>query len=305
MTAHSPPPVDVCVVGSLNLDLVARVRRLPTPGETVMGSDFAEHAGGKGANQAVAAARAGARTAMIGAVGDDAAGSTLLDVVASSGVDIAGISRWAGPTGRAMIGVDDEGENSIVVIPGANGALTTHDIHAAGQCLRSARVVLMQLEVPIEVVEAVCNEVPPETIVILNPAPAAPVPAPVLKRLDVVIPNEHELVVLGGEHALFASGVTRILVTEGARGARLVTAHGTVERIEPWPVIPVDTTAAGDAFCGVFAAWLARGASWSEAAHAAAAAGALTTTRPGAIPSLPSVGELSDMIARGRVTTAR
>lgn len=302
MTDRGSPPIDVCVVGSLNLDLVARVGRLPAPGETVLGSHFAEHAGGKGANQAVAAARSGARTAMIGAVGDDAAGRTLVDVVASNGVDVTGIRFVAAPTGRAIIGVDDRGENSIMVVPGANAALTASDIDAFGELLRSARVVLMQLEVPLEVIEAVCRHVATDTIVVLNPAPAAEVPGAVLERLDVAIPNEHELATLGGEHTLFASGVKRIVVTEGSRGARLMTAPDAVERIDPWPVVPVDTTAAGDAFCGVFAAWLARGANWTDAAHAAAAAGALATTRPGAIPSLPTAGELTDLLARGRVT---
>lgn len=296
---------DVCVVGSLNLDLVARVQRLPGPGETVLGHDFSEHPGGKGANQAVAAARAGARTSIIGAVGADAAGRTLTEVVTGESVDVSGLVTVHSTTGRALIGVDEAGENSIMVVPGANAALTPEHIRAHASQLRAARVVLMQLEVPVPVIEAVCDCVHPDTVVVLNPAPAAPLPANVLERLDVLIPNEHELNLLGGASALLRSGVRRLLVTEGARGARLHHANGQVERIDPWPVTPVDTTAAGDAFCGVFAAWLARGASWSEAAQAAAAAGALATTRPGAIPSLPAEADLRSLLSTGRITIGR
>jgi ribokinase len=163
--------------------------------------------------------------------------------------------------------------------------------------------VLMQLEVPLEVIEAVCATVRSDALVVLNPAPAATLPTPVTKRLDILIPNEHELALLGGADALLTSGVRRLLVTEGARGARLVHTTRDVEHIEPWRVSPVDTTAAGDAFCGAFAAWLARGATWREAADAAAAAGALATTRPGAIASLPSATEVAARMAAGRLTT--
>lgn len=297
--------VDVCVVGSLNLDLVARVERLPGPGETVLGHDFSEHPGGKGANQAVAAARAGARTSIIGAVGNDAAGRTLASVVSVEGVDVTGLMTVEAPTGRALIGVDDTGENSIMVVPGANAALTPQHIRSHAAHLRAARVVLMQLEIPVAVVEAVIGCVHPDTLVVLNPAPATPLPAHVLERIDVLIPNEHELNLLGGAAALVHAGVRRLLVTEGARGARLHHGVEHVERVEAWPVTPVDTTAAGDAFCGVFAAWLARGASWMDAADAAAAGGALATTQPGAIPSLPGEADVHALLAAGRLTSER
>lgn len=293
-------PVDVCVLGSLNLDLVARVERLPGPGETVLGSDFQEHPGGKGANQAVAAARAGARVAMIGAVGDDDAGHRLRSVIEVEGIDAQAITIVDAPTGRALIGVDDRGENSIMVIPGANGALTTDMVRHASGVLRGARVLLMQLEVPMEVIEAACAIADPDTVIVLNPAPAALLPASVLQRVDVLIPNEHELALLGGVHQVVAAGMSRLLVTQGGRGALLVDAMGHSERIDPWPVTPVDTTAAGDAFCGVFAASLAQGRSWSDAAHRAAVGGALATTRSGAITSLPHEHELERALSGER-----
>jgi len=291
-SADGRPPFDVCVVGSLNLDLVASVQRLPGPGETVLGTDYQEHPGGKGANQAVAAARAGARTAMVGAVGDDPAGHRLRTVLEHEGIDTTAVRTVDRPTGRALIGVDRSGENSIMVVPGANAALTVDHVQGAAAMLRSSRVVLMQLEVPLAVIAAVCEVVESTTICVLNPAPAAQVPDDVLRRLDVLVPNEHEIAVLGGTEALIEAGVRRLLVTEGARGARLRLPDGTWHPVAPWPVEPVDTTAAGDAFCGVFAAYLASGHDWVAAAHAAAVGGALATTRPGAIPSLPTADAL-------------
>jgi ribokinase len=154
----------------------------------------------------------------------------------------------------------------------------------------------MQLEVPLDVIEAACQLADPTTIVVLNPAPAAVLPSRVLHRVDVLIPNEHELAQLGGAQQVLAAGVTRLLVTEGARGALLLDALGHSERIRPWPVTPVDTTAAGDAFCGVFAASLSKGRTWSEAAQRGALGGALATTRPGAIASLPYDHELQGII---------
>lgn len=283
---------DVCVIGSLNLDLVANVQRLPRPGETVLARDYQEHPGGKGANQAVAAARAGARTVMIGAVGNDDAGRRLRTVVESEGIVADAIATVDAPTGRALIGVDDSGENFIMVVPGANAALTPDMVRHAAPALRSARVLLLQLEVPHDVIEEACKLAHATTLVVLNPAPAAVLPPHVLQRIDVLIPNEHELVHLGGAQHLLASGVTRLLITEGARGAVVLDSSGHAERIEPWPVVPVDSTAAGDAFCGVFAASLAKGLSWSSSAHHAAIGGALATTRRGAIPSLPYEHEI-------------
>jgi ribokinase len=296
--ADHPAP-EVCVIGSLNLDLVARVERLPKPGETVLGSDYQEHPGGKGANQAVAAARAGARTAMVGAVGSDEAGRQLRTVLADEGIDTSALVTAAAPTGRALIGVDPLGENSIMVVPGANGSLDTRVAASVGPWLRSARVVLMQLEIPLDVIAAVCAELGPDTLCVVNPAPAAVLPPEVLRRVDVLVPNEHELTVLGGVDALVEAGVNGLLITEGARGARLREPDGSWHRIEPWSVTPIDTTAAGDAFCGVFAAYLARGVDRLQAARAAAIGGALATTVAGAVPSLPRAAQIEAAITTG------
>lgn len=288
-------PFDVCVIGSANLDLVATTDRLPGPGETVLGHSFSEHAGGKGLNQAVAAARAGARTAFCAAVGDDDAARQLLQVMADDKIDATAVQRLTGvPTGRALIGVSASAENSIIVVAGANGALdAAHVVEHAG----SARVVLAQLEVPVATVQAaLAAGRAAGAITILNPAPAAQLSAEILALCDVVIPNEHEIQILGGLQALFDLGAAAVVVTLGSRGARLCTPDGYELAIPAFAVDPVDTTAAGDAFCGAFAAALATGASMPDALRFAAAAGALATTRSGAVPSLPNRIEIDALI---------
>lgn len=274
---------DVVVVGSLNLDLVARATRLPGPGETVNGSTFAEVPGGKGLNQAVAAARAGARVAMVGAVGDDNAGDVLRRVLADDGIDAAGLSIVPGvPTGRALIGVDDAAENSIIVVPGANAHVTLGDVPASS-------VVIAQLEIdPALVAEAFRVAKAAGATTVLNPAPAENVTDEVLAHCDIVIPNEHELELLGGAERLAELGVTTLVVTLGAAGAELVEAGSDPVRIDPFPVAPVDTTGAGDAFCGALSARLAAGDDLPDALRFAAANGALATTVAGAVPSLPT-----------------
>jgi ribokinase len=286
---------DVVVVGSLNLDLVARTPRIPSPGETVQGTDYSELPGGKGLNQAVAAARAGARVAMVGAVGDDPAGVRLREVARENGVDDRWITTVAGvPTGRALIAVDDAAENSIVVVPGANA-------HVALVDLPLARVVLAQLEIDPSVVAA-AFQVGRErgSTTVLNPAPAERVAAELLTLAEVVIPNQHELAVLGGRVALAEAGVRTLVVTLGADGAELVdgTDPSTPpQRVPPFPVEPVDTTGAGDAFCGGLAARLAAGDDLTDALRFAAANGALATTRVGAVPSLPQAAETMALVA--------
>jgi len=280
---------DVVVVGSANLDLVARTQRLPHPGETVSAHGYFEACGGKGANQAIAAARAGARTAFVGAVGRDAAGDTLRRAFVDDGVDVSRLASVDAPTGRALIGVSDDAENLIIVVPGANHALSVGDIDAATPVISRAKVLLMQLEVPLAVVQRAAALAADDTIVVLNPAPAASLPDALLAHLDVITPNEHEEQLLGGAKALLARGVGAVVVTEGPRGARLVTSAGTT-RIAPHPVTPVDTTGAGDAFCGTLSARLAIDGglgALATALHAAAVAGALATTVQGAVPSLP------------------
>lgn len=287
MTQHQP--FDVVVVGSANMDLVARVVRLPHPGETVSAHDYFEACGGKGANQAIAAVRAGARTAFIGAVGGDAAGDTLRAAFVHDAVDVSLLATVREPTGRALIGVSDDAENLIIVVPGANHALSVDHIDAAAALLANAKVVLVQLEVRLAVVQRAVELAGHDTIVVLNPAPASELPDDVLRHVDVITPNEHEVALLGGAAALVARGVANVVVTQGARGALLVTRDSET-RIEPFAVTPVDTTGAGDAFCGVLSARLAVAGGLAELAlalRAAAVGGALATQTAGAVPSLP------------------
>ena len=277
---------DVVVVGSANLDIVARTTRLPKPGETVIGSHFFEACGGKGVNQAIAASRAGANTAFVGAIGDDHAGETLRAALFNDGVDTSALQIVGAPTGRALIGVSNDGENSIIVVPGANHLLTSGGIDRNAQILLSAKVLLCQLEVPLEVVRRALEVTGPNTIRILNPAPAQILSRELLQLVDVIIPNEHEIKLLGGASQLLQFGVKTIVVTQGARGAVLITSAGE-RQIPPLRVNPVDTTGAGDAFCGMLAACLSKGESMDFALKASVVAGALSTLVEGAVPSLP------------------
>ena len=283
---------DVCVVGSANLDLVATVARLPGPGETVPGSTFFEYPGGKGLNQAVAAARAGASVAFVGALGEDAAATTLRAVMDEDGIDSSHVTTVPVATGRALIGVSTTGENSIIVVAGANGTVTAHDIP-------DARVVLTQLEVPLAAVErALRAGRAAGAITVLNPAPVQPIDASVLQWCDIVVPNEHEVELLGGVAHLLAAGAGAVVVTMGSRGAALHTADGVIH-IEPFSVVPVDTTGAGDTFSGSLCARLAAGDDLSAALRFAAAAGALCTTKAGAVPSIPYRGEIEALLSEG------
>lgn len=281
---------DVVVLGSANLDLVATVSRLPGPGETVSGNSYAEYPGGKGLNQAVASARSGARTAFVGAVGQDSAGDVLLTVMADDGIDASGVCRVQEPTGRALIGVSQQGENSIIVVPGANATVTGDD-------LPQAAVVLAQLEVPLEAIERGFTAARGSgALTVLNPAPARPLADTLLRLCDLVVPNEHEVELLGGAAHLLALGARAVVVTLGAKGARLHTADGVTE-IAPFAVTPVDTTAAGDSFCGALAARLAAGDLLPDALRFASAAGALSTTKSGAVPSVPRQAEVQALLS--------
>ena len=290
-----PFDVDVVVVGSANLDLVANTTRLPKPGETVLGSHFADHPGGKGLNQAVAAARAGASVAFVAAVGDDEAGETLRAVAEQEGIDVTGVVTAPGvATGRAFITVDEAAENSIVVIPGANSL-------ASISSLPKTAVVLAQLEVPVAtVIVAFAAARTVGSLTVLNPAPvpAAGVPHELLSLCDVIVPNEHELALLGGVERLVAAGVGAVVVTRGADGVTVTDASDGVSRsIDAFDVDPIDTTGAGDAFCGTLASRLASGADLHDAARTAAAAGALATTVAGAVPSLPHAADIHRLAA--------
>lgn len=283
---------DVCVVGSANLDLVATVDRLPGPGETVPGSSFAEYPGGKGLNQAVAAARAGASVAFVGAVGDDGAAATLRAVMADDGIDSSHVNTSGTATGRALIGVAASGENSIIVIAGANGTVTAHEVPAA-------RVVLTQLEVPLAAVErALTAGRAAGAITVLNPAPVQPIDAAILQWCDIVVPNEHEVELLGGVDKLLAFGARAVVVTLGSRGSDLHTADGVVH-IDSFSVVPIDTTGAGDTFSGSLCARLAAGDDLPTALRFASAAGALCTTVAGAVPSIPRRAAVEALLSEG------
>lgn len=296
----------IVVVGSLNMDLVVRAPRLPRPGETLSGGPFATYPGGKGANQAVAAARLGAQVAMVGRVGEDAFGSELAGVLAAAGVDASEVRVAPGTaSGVALIAVEDGGQNMIVIAPGANAALDAAAVQAAAPLISSCRALLLQLESPLPAVTAAARLARAAgATVIFNPAPApaGPLPPDLLASVDYIAPNETEAAALLGDdvpadpldlaRALRERlGVPAAVVTLGERGAALADASGAV--LQPaFPVRAVDATAAGDAFIGGFAAALVAGLPPSEALRWGCAAGALATTRPGAQASLPTRAEL-------------
>jgi ribokinase len=285
---------DVCVVGSANLDLVVETERHPKPGETVLASTYAEHPGGKGLNQAVAAARSGARVVFVGALGDDDAGRRLAAVMADESIDATKSVTVGAPTGRAVIVVDESGENSIVVVPGANQQV------ALPHPLPPAAVMLAQLEIPLDVVTAAFQDAHERGVTtVLNPAPAAQLPDQLLRRCDVIVPNQHEAELLAGPDALLEAGCGVVIVTRGGDGVDVHTARG-VTHVDTPAVEVVDTTGAGDAFCGALAARLAGGHELIESVRWAAAAGALATTRRGAVPSQPRADEIESMLATMR-----
>ena len=293
--ANGSHAYEVVVLGSSNLDLVASVERLPSPGETVLGTNYAEHAGGKGLNQAVACRRAGADTAFITSLGTDPAGETLHRLMTSEGI-AAYVTDYEGPTGRALISVDEQGENSIVVIPGANAELSISVVDAHRDVISRAGVLLCQLEVPLDAVEAalaIAKVGGARTI--LNPAPATRLSRSVLQLCDVIMPNQHEVALLGGATSLLEAGVSIVVITLGARGIKIVTSEGELQ-IPPFAVRAIDTTGAGDAACGALATALAHGVDITTAARRASAAGALAATKKGAVPSLPTQHEIDALV---------
>ncbi|KAA0216672.1 MAG: ribokinase [Leptolyngbya sp. PLA3] len=296
----------VCIVGSINMDLVVRAPRLPAPGQTLMGGPFARFPGGKGANQAVAAARAGAHVAMLGAVGDDEHGLAMRTTLSDHAVDVARVSTRSGTaTGVALITVDDAGENTIVVAPGANASLSPEAVASAADVIRHADVLLAQLEVPLEAVaKAASIARSAHTKVMLNAAPAQSLPRDLLALLDVLIVNRGEAALIAGRSpeedpaslakALQTLGVPEIVITLGGDGALHAGARTT--RIAAFHVEPIDTVGAGDAFAGAFAAAIADKMPTEAALRFAAAAGALATTKQGAIPSLPTRAEIQHLL---------
>lgn len=300
----------ITVVGSLNMDLVAPAAKIPAPGETVIGGDLQTFPGGKGANQAVAAARLGAQVAMVGRVGDDAFGAQLREILAADSVDVTCVWETAvTPSGVALIVVDAQGQNSIVVAPGANMRLTPADVEAAAAVIQAAEVLLLQLETPLETVQRAAELARAAGVtVILNPAPARPLPVELLALVDILIPNESETAALtglpvGSEAELAAAaahlraqGVGTVMLTLGGRGALLAVEQET-RHFPAFPVAQVvDTTAAGDAFVGGLATAVASSFPIETAIAWGNAAGALAVTRAGAQPSLPTREECEKMV---------
>lgn len=297
--------IDVVVIGSVNRDISVLAPRLPRPGESVTGTEHFYGPGGKGANQAVAAARLGARVAMVGRVGDDEHGGALVFGLAAEGVDTSaiGVDQEAG-TGIAIITIDEDAGNTIVVSPGANMRLSPDDIEVNHELIADAAVVLAQLEVPTETVEAAAGTA--RGVFCLNPAPARPIPDGLLERVDVLIPNRSELGVLAdSEEPATVEEVTEMARRLGHRGATVVTLgkrgavlleDGAVTEIPSPDVKPVDPTGAGDAFCGALAYSLSRGRTLDEAIRLATAAGAVAVTRRGAQSAMPTIHEVKALL---------
>lgn len=298
---------DVVVIGSINHDITVVTPRLPRPGETLIADRHVTGPGGKGANQAVAAARLGASVAMIGMVGDDAEGRDLLSLLADEGVDTTGVGVISeARTGLALITVDVDGENTIVGSSGANMRLTPEDVKRHRDLIADAAVVIAQLEVPVESVEAAAGLT--EGVFCLNPAPARPLPSELVGMVDVLVPNRTELGLLADmPEPVSQSDVVAALgrlghggstvVTLGADGALLASA-GEVRVFSPHPVEVVDTTGAGDAFCGALAVELSRRDDVASAVAVAVVAGALAVTRLGAQSALPTRADLDAALGR-------
>lgn len=288
----------VTVFGSCNMDLVAYVPTAPGRGETVLGTEFRTAPGGKGANQAIAAAKAGARTRMIGAVGDDEFGNRITDNLQASTVDVSGMRTVDGASGTAHIVVDDAGANSIVAVPGANDALDAL-ADGDGRLLDESDSLLLQLEIPLPGVAAAVREAKRRGVrVVLTPAPAAELPADLLADVDLLVPNEHEATVLTGSEDPRAAlrGLLELVgeavITRGARGSIYGNRDGEVVEVPAFQVPAVDTTAAGDTFAGVLATELGEGSPVERAMRRAAAASALSVQRNGATAAMPERAEV-------------
>ena len=297
----------ILVVGSSNIDLVASVDRLPSRGETVLGYRFAQSFGGKGANQAVAAARAGAEVAFLSKLGADANGRLIEQHLAAQGLSRPILLRDAEfPTGVAMILVDHSGENQIAVVPGSNGRLTPADLRQHRELIAGARVLLLQMEIPRETVfEALRLGRECGLTTILNPAPAAPLPSDPLRLIDILTPNESEAQALTGSadpaeaaRILTDRGVGTVVVTCGANGAFLATGND-VTHIPGFLVETIDSTGAGDAFNGAVACAVAEGVPIKSAIVRANAAGALATTGRGAQESMPTKDDIEQLCRSG------
>jgi ribokinase len=298
----------IVVVGSINLDLVAAGERVPLPGETLTGRTFSTFHGGKGANQAVGVARLDYPVSIVGKVGDDSFGSALKGALRKAGVEVRGVGTVKGSSGVALINTGDDGQNNIVVVPGANGKLLPKDITKASALLRKAEMFLTQLEIPLITMETLAvfahkNKIP----LMLDPAPARELPKGLLQCATWITPNESETRILCGLAAnepvtpataarsadlLLERGPKNVVIKMGSQGVFLATAEGTREMVPAFAVKAVDSTAAGDAFNAGFAVSLLSGAAPVQAARYASAVAAISVTRVGAQPSMPTAREV-------------
>jgi len=287
--------VKIAVIGSINMDIVMKVPRLPQKGETLLAEEYLTVPGGKGANQAVAAARLGAEVSMIGALGRDAFGDTLLEGLTEDGLDVQGIRRTDSPSGNALITVDPQGENTILVYPGANGDVTPDWVQHQESIIQEADWVMLQLEIPMEsVLKAAKLAKKLKKKVLLNPAPAAELPEELISMVDILTPNETELALLSGvagieegADVLLGKGVQMVVVTLGSKGSLAKTKESMIQA-EAYAIQAVDTTAAGDAFNAGLVTALGEGRNLKEALSFANAVGAVTATKLGAQRSLPT-----------------
>ncbi len=291
------------------MDLVVRTPRFPRPGETLTGKGFFSAPGGKGANQAVAAARLGAPTWMVGRVGRDVFADSLLASLQASGVQTDAVFQDPSqPSGIALITVDDQAENQIIIVPGANGQVGEADLERMRPLLHPGGVLLLQLETTLPGVMAAARLARQHgLVVVLDPAPAIPLPGEIFPLLDWITPNENEAALLAGHpvqtaeaaqqaaNELQRRGVPNVVIKMGSRGAFWSSPQGG-QMLPPFRVQPVDTVAAGDAFNGALAAGLVAGLPTPEVLRRACAAGAISTTRPGAQPSMPSLDELEEFL---------
>jgi ribokinase len=304
----------IVVVGSINLDLVVGADRIPKIGETVAGKTFNTFFGGKGANQAVAAARLGYPVAMVGCVGTDAFGAQLRKGLDDAGVDTTGVSSVEDASGVALITTSALGENNIVVVPGANKHLKPALIENASQLLERAGLILTQLEIPFDTVDYLAHFAERKSIpLILDPAPARELPLSLLRRISWITPNETEIQELlkrkivsdddsfAAAESLLSCGTKNVALKIGSRGALVAQHDGSKEIVPAFSVNAVDTTAAGDAFNGGFAVGLKKGMNPIESARFAAAVAAISVTRNGAQPSMPTLREVEEFIAEQEV----
>lgn len=309
MTNDQPRRTGVVIVGSVTADVTTFSQRLPARGETILGDQFTLLLGGKGANQAVAAGLAGARTSFVGCVGDDLFHDLVVDGLSSAGVDLTHLRTVPGPTGIAHIRVDASAQNDIVMVPLANAHLSAEQIDAALAALApTTSVLLTQLETPASLTRHIAARAREHGMtVVLDPAPAATLDPAVWENIDIVTPNETEATLMSGievtdaasaeraGHWFLEQGARAAVITMAERGSCVVTAEGTTF-IDPIPVEPVDTTAAGDAYAGYLGAALADGWSLADATRLASAAGAIAVTRQGASPSLPRRDEVDALL---------